>query len=136
MVKMRGANMLRFIFMIVLTIVQLCSISIGAWADQTYNQQGPKKIIKKNFPSFQQCYEKALKKHPKLYGDIVLGWELAQDGSVVNAEIKSTTMNSPEVQSCMLGVLKKLKFQPPKNELVVLTFPFSFASSESSPSDD
>ena len=48
------------------------------------------------------CYERARAKNPTLNGTQVLAWSVEPDGRVSGARVAESTMNSMEVESCLV----------------------------------
>lgn len=103
-----------------------------AFATAFPNKEGYKKKIKANMAGFQKCYKAALKTNPELKGEVTLDWDIGDNGKVHRAEAKNSTLNAPEVETCMLEKLKTIRF-PPANASQVMTvnYPFSFAPKNS-----
>lgn len=58
------------------------------------------------------CYDKGLKDHPGIEGNLDVKWTIDPDGNVTNAEVDSSksAILEPSVQACVVDVIKKLKF--------------------------
>jgi hypothetical protein len=97
----------------------------------TIDREAIRRVVRANIGQIRACYEKALNQDPSLYGKIVIQWTIGPQGQVVEAGVKSTTMNSPAVESCAVARLKTWKFPvPPTNELPVVSYPFVFQAQE------
>ncbi|MFT4976932.1 MAG: hypothetical protein ACI8S6_002837, partial [Myxococcota bacterium] len=59
------------------------------------------RVIKQHMAQFRYCYQRELNKSPDLGGKIVAKFVIAGDGSVSRATVKSSTMGSPAVESCV-----------------------------------
>ena len=87
------------------------------------------RVIRRNLARFKFCYEKQLQKNPNLGGKIAVYFTIAPTGSVARATVRETTMNDATVESCVLKVMRSLKFPKPKGGgIVVVTYPFRFAA--------
>lgn len=87
------------------------------------------RVIRRNLARFKYCYEKELNKNPNLSGKISVYFTIAPTGSVAEASIRETSMNEQNVEECALKVMRSLKFpQPRGGGIVVVTYPFVFAS--------
>ncbi|MDP2345239.1 MAG: AgmX/PglI C-terminal domain-containing protein [Deltaproteobacteria bacterium] len=69
--------------------------------------------IRRRQDGFQACYETALKSNSKLGGKIVVEFTIGGDGKVTEARVVKDGLNSGEVNNCVLGLLKRLRFPTP-----------------------
>lgn len=84
-------------------------------------------VIKRNMNKIRYCYQKALTKNPTLSGKITEKFVIAKDGSVSKAETKATTMNNPEVESCISAAFMRFSFpEPAGGGIVIVSYPFIF----------
>ena len=84
-------------------------------------------VIKKHMNQIRYCYQRELNSHPTLGGKIVVKFVVAKDGSVSSATTKTSTMNSPAVESCINGRFMRFKFPEPKGGgIVIVSYPFIF----------
>ena len=73
------------------------------------------------------CYESGLQKNKNLQGTIILEWTISSYGNVLNAKIKSSTMNQPTVEKCLLNTINKIRFPTPKDgQPAKVEYPFIF----------
>ena len=87
------------------------------------------RVIRRNLARFKYCYEKELNSNPNLSGKISIYFTIAPTGSVAKSSIRETSMNDENVERCTLKVMNSLKFpQPRGGGIVVVTYPFVFAS--------
>ena len=87
------------------------------------------RVIRRNLPRFKHCYEKELNKNPDLGGKVAVYFTIAPTGSVAQAKVRETSMDDTNVESCVVKVMKSLKFPKPKGGgIVVVTYPFVFAA--------
>ena len=108
------------------TVTHAVSRNIGAQG--TIDKEAVAKVINSHLHEVSSCYERALLKTPGLAGKIVLEWQITTSGSVGFAKTKSSTMQSPAVESCILQSLKTWRFPPAKGAGVIITYPFMFNS--------
>ncbi|MBF0105626.1 MAG: AgmX/PglI C-terminal domain-containing protein [Deltaproteobacteria bacterium] len=93
----------------------------------TLTREQIERVMQRAHSQVRYCYEKELQKNPNLYGKIVTFFVISGTGKVGSAEVKLTTMNSPEVEACILSVIKKLRFPEPAGRGTVdVTYPFLF----------
>lgn len=74
------------------------------------------------------CYENALKKDPSLAGRLVVGLQLADDGSVCASRLVKDTLKSPEVASCIRGLFVGQRFPAPTAGCVNVALPLAFVT--------
>ncbi|MCC6334553.1 MAG: AgmX/PglI C-terminal domain-containing protein [Myxococcales bacterium] len=108
------------------TVTHAVSRNVGAQG--TIDKEAVAKVINSHLHEVSSCYERALLKTPGLAGKIVLEWQITTSGSVGFAKTKSSSMQSPAVESCILQSLKTWRFPPAKGAGVIITYPFMFNS--------
>ncbi|MCK6507252.1 TonB family protein [Myxococcota bacterium] len=85
-------------------------------------------LIKRHLASFRFCYQRQLQSEPELSGKVTLQFVIAKDGSVSRAKVKSSSMGSPAVESCLSDRMLRLRFPEPKGGgIVMVTYPFVFS---------
>lgn len=85
-------------------------------------------VVKRNMNQLRYCYQRELVKSPKLAGEIKVKFVITKDGSVSSATTKSSTMNSPAVESCLNGRFLRFTFPPPQGGgIVIVQYPFTFS---------
>lgn len=83
--------------------------------------------VRKSIGEIRQCYENELAKDRKLAGRVVINFIISASGNVSSAKVQRTTMGSAEVENCVAGVIKKIKFPAPKGGgIVIVNYPFVF----------
>ena len=86
-------------------------------------------VIKRNMSQIRYCYQRELTKNPSLKGKIIVKFVIAANGSVSKASIKSSSMGSKGVESCITGRFRRFKFPEPKGGgIVIVSYPFIFSS--------
>ena len=83
-------------------------------------------VVKRNISGVKYCYEKELKRNPKLSGKIVVLFTIGTDGRVIRARIQSTTMHNENVESCILRMVRRWRFPRPEKGSVTVSYPFIF----------
>jgi pSer/pThr/pTyr-binding forkhead associated (FHA) protein len=87
------------------------------------------RVIRRNLARFKYCYEKQLNANPNLAGKISVYFTIAPTGDVAQASVRETSMNEENVESCVVKVMRSLKFPKPRGGgIVVVTYPFVFAA--------
>jgi hypothetical protein len=86
-------------------------------------------VIKRHMNQIRYCYQRELTKNPSIKGKIVIKFVIAKDGSVSSASTKSSTMNSPSVEDCIVGRFLRMQFPEPKGGgIVIVSYPFIFSA--------
>jgi hypothetical protein len=58
------------------------------------------------------CYEATLKANPQIEGKIIYEWVINDIGEVGSVEIVESTVNSIELETCNMEILKAMKYKP------------------------
>lgn len=83
--------------------------------------------VKARTADLRDCYLRELMKQPQLTGEVKFKFIIGADGAVTGSEVRSSTLNSPDAERCMLPVISGLTFPPPKGGgIVVVLYPFIF----------
>lgn len=75
------------------------------------------------------CYDKGLKDHPGIEGDLTIKFVIDPQGAVSDASVDSSksSINEPTVGACIVDVIKKIKFAPSKGGFETrANYPFNF----------
>ena len=75
------------------------------------------------------CYDKGLKDHPGIEGDLTVKWLIDPAGKVADASVDSSksTINDPGVGACIVEIVKKISFAPSKGGFETrANYPFNF----------
>jgi TonB family protein len=75
------------------------------------------------------CYDKGLKDHPGIEGDLTVKFVIDPEGTVTEASVDSgkSTINEPSVGACVVDVVKKIKFAASKGGYETrANYPFNF----------
>ncbi len=88
-----------------------------------------KTIILTHRDEARACYDKALKDHPGIEGDIEIKWTIDPDGNVTNPEVDDgkSQIHEPSVGKCIIDVIKNIKFaKSEKGYESHARYPFNF----------
>ncbi len=78
--------------------------------------------------AIQRCYERELRNNPTLAGRVVARFSIQPTGSVRGATATENTTGSPQVATCVINVVRGLRFTPgPEGGAVTYSFAFVFA---------
>lgn len=72
------------------------------------------------------CFSSARRTQPNLRGTLTMVIKVNKTGKVGYARVKSSTLDSPELENCMADRIKKWRFAKPKGGSVYITKPFLF----------
>jgi hypothetical protein len=87
------------------------------------------RVINEHVNEMRACYERALLKDANLgAGKVTLEWTIDESGSVSDISTKMSTVKNNEVVSCLLDVVRALKFPKPEGGVVIVSYPILFNS--------
>ncbi|MFW6057424.1 MAG: AgmX/PglI C-terminal domain-containing protein [Persicimonas sp.] len=69
------------------------------------------KVARSARSRFSSCYSDALGSDPELKGKVMMEFNISTDGSVITPDV--LVSDAPPVNSCFLGALSGLSFDPP-----------------------
>jgi TonB family protein len=75
------------------------------------------------------CYDKSLKDHPGIEGDLTVKFTIDPQGVVTDAVVDASksTISEPSVGTCVVGIIKKIPFAPSKGGFETrANYPFNF----------
>lgn len=99
-----------------------------SWASGNTRAQSVRGTVRENLAAVKSCYDDSVKKNPNLAGKVVLEWDVDDTGSVKRALVKTSTLNDPDTENCMLDKLKATKFPPAAKGITTnIIYPFVFA---------
>jgi hypothetical protein len=93
-----------------------------------------KTIILTHRDEARACYDKALKDHPGIEGDIQIKWTIDPDGNVTNPAVDQgkSQIHDESVGTCIIDVIKKIKFASSgKGYETHAAYPFNFHPKQS-----
>ncbi len=93
---------------------------------------GVKKVLRRKARAFKFCYDRELQKSPALTGKVSIQAKISPDGKVKSTTIIQSDMNAPGVETCLLRVVKRVRFAKSKTETTA-NIPFKFWSEETAP---
>jgi hypothetical protein len=98
-------------------------------APETRTMDVIRKQVLENRKAARKCYEDARKDLKDLKGDVVIHFVIDPEGSVKSAELNQerSTLKSPAVVDCVIGVIKGIKFPKSSRAMETSTnYPFNF----------
>lgn len=87
-----------------------------------------RRVVRGQMATYQQCYEAALAKTPKLAGKVSVHFVVGVDGSVLSAENKASTLADETVVECVVRAFSKLRFPVPEGGTVDVVYPLDFGT--------
>ena len=106
----------------VITISEEETIIIGSLTREEIDR-----VVKRNIEQLEYCYDVQLMKEPNLNGKIEITWVIEANGFVQSAYIKTTTLQSPAGEECMLRRVQRWRFPRPRGGgIVEVNYPFLF----------
>ena len=97
-------------------------------------QEAVRRTIRLSIHPIRTCYQRRLPSMPDLAGGVTARFAVGPDGSVAGASIASSTLSDDAVESCILDVIRGIRFPPPAGGGTVLVlYPFAFSSTTDRP---
>ncbi|MDY7034067.1 MAG: AgmX/PglI C-terminal domain-containing protein [Thermodesulfobacteriota bacterium] len=90
------------------------------------SREAVKKVIDRHLDEITYCYESALIANPSIMGKVVFEWKILMSGRVGEVRIKSSSINSSEIHSCIKESIKTWQFPQPRGQEVIVSYPFIF----------
>ncbi len=88
----------------------------GVPASQGITNDEVMKVVNKHLQEVHRCYERALFNDSNIVGRVEYEWEINPNGNVDSVSVKrSEVSNGDFLNSCVMGVFKKMKFPAAKN---------------------
>ncbi len=87
------------------------------------------KYVKARMTSIKECYERELKRDPKLAGKLTISFTIETDGKISETYVESNTMGNKNVANCITGRIRSWRFPKPKGGSVTVAYPFIFSPS-------
>ncbi len=88
-----------------------------------------RRVVRSYQGQIQTCYERVLVKNPNLSGRFVFDWNITPTGPVATVKSVKETVKSPELTTCLLGLIKRMVFPKAENgKSTRVIYPFEFKS--------
>lgn len=84
-------------------------------------------VIKRRSSALKACYEKRLKRDPKLAGKVVVQFEILPSGRIGATTVKKNTTKDAELAKCLSSTIKRFRFPKPDGGSINFAFPFVFS---------
>jgi len=86
-------------------------------------------VFDRNKGSIYTIYNRALRSEPSLQGKVVLKLTIAPTGEVVDCQIVSSELRSPDLERKLLARIRQFNFGAKNVEVMVVTYPIDFLPS-------
>lgn len=83
-------------------------------------------VVSRRKRAIQSCYEKQLKRNPKLAGKVKVQFTINEMGRVGEARVVEDTTGDRQVGVCIVSQIKRWRFPRPDGGSVTVAFPFLF----------
>jgi outer membrane biosynthesis protein TonB len=90
------------------------------------SREAVKRVIDQHMDEVTYCYENALMGNPSLAGSIIFEWKILLSGNVGEVGIKTSSVRSDSIHSCIKRAIKSWQFPKPKSTEVIVSYPFVF----------
>lgn len=95
--------------------------------ESSLDPEAVKIAVKLHDRETRDCYDRALKRNPKLNGTLILSWTLDSTGKASAIVVKKPLED--KLDSCIIGSMKSWKFpQTAANKTAVVSYPFYFSA--------
>jgi TonB family protein len=95
---------------------------------QTVDREAIRRVVQAHLPEIQACYTSGLAQRADDRGKIIVQWDITSDGSVKEAQLKSSELKNPDVGICVVREFAKWKFpKPPENNEITVAYPIFFS---------
>lgn len=85
-------------------------------------------VVQRNMPKIRRCCQRLLRTGSRNEGTITIRFTIAPDGRVASATVKSSTLDSPALGTCIVTHFERFKFPAPSgNGGVIVSYPFIFS---------
>jgi TonB family protein len=72
------------------------------------------RVFRSRAGALRSCYERQLKKNPKIGGKLVVQFKIGAAGRVTSARVAKDTVGAPAVGQCVLSRIRSWKFPKPE----------------------
>lgn len=109
----------------------LALISQAKENKDSIDREAVRRVFRSHLSEFKKCYEDEYSKNKSLAGKVVLFLEITDKAEVKTAKINSTTLNSENVENCLLDKVKTFVFPAAtKGTVAEVIYPFVFQPNE------
>jgi hypothetical protein len=87
-----------------------------------------RRIVRRNLGAFERCFEQSLARNAAREGRVSVRFELDGDGSTRSVGVEHNNTGDGLLGACVARVFGRLRFDPPSNTSVIVSYPMTFAS--------
>ncbi len=87
------------------------------------------KVVRRRKTAIKSCYERQLKRNPKLEGSVKVQFTIEQSGRVGKATILQNSTGDGALGTCITNSIMRWRFRKPDGGSVTVAYPFVFAPS-------
>lgn len=84
-------------------------------------------VVKQRAGAIRACYEQQLQLHDNLAGKVAVRWTISLEGKVEAASVTNSTIGNAKVESCIMTVIRRMRFAKPEGGICVVQWPFVFS---------
>jgi TonB family protein len=92
----------------------------------TVNAPELARVIRQGMAAIRACYERALKRDPRLAGKLVLRFTITPAGTVSAVDLDEDTLRDPELARCLRETFLRWRFPAPTGGPAEISYPFVF----------
>jgi hypothetical protein len=102
-------------------------LSIGAGSIAGFCKEADvQRVLNARRSGLSYCYEKELAVNPSLGGQVTMSWRIDVDGTTTGVVVESSTLDSKNVEGCMVRQVQRWKYPKPEGDLCRVEHPFTF----------
>lgn len=90
------------------------------------SEQSVRAVVNSRYGRITYIYNKYLKRQPNLRGKVAVKFTIAASGFVTNATVIESTIDHPQLERDIVGLFKRLKFDPIPSGSATFVFPLVF----------
>ncbi|MCA9543548.1 MAG: TonB family protein [Myxococcales bacterium] len=87
------------------------------------------KVVRRRKTAIKSCYERQLKRNPKLQGAVKVQFTIQESGRVGTATVLQNTTGDSALGTCITNNIQRWRFRKPDGGSVTVAYPFVFAPS-------
>lgn len=93
-----------------------------------YPRDTVRRVVRRNMGQFERCYEQSLARNPSSDGRVSVRFVMDTSGAVLSSAVESNSSGDALLGDCVARTFQRLQFDPPRESVVVVSFPMTFTS--------